>query len=220
MYGPGSRKNTNFWVREMNIGKSLLLFFLVLFIGGPIYLYASHQKSVASIKLAAEKASALAIEAANKAAQSEQDSARQKDVLQNQAQTESANQHSVNLSQIQAGTESASNRADREAISVLEAKTAASLKDPGSAQFRKLELKLSRTILCGEVNAKNGFGGYVGFRPFVTTETGTTIWNGGCSRTGDLDVRLACLRESNVYIAAAVRSECKSQQEINATLLQ
>ena len=56
------------------------------------------------------------------------------------------------------------------------AKTAAAydLKDPGSAQFRNIrgiqataETGKSATYICGEVNARNSFGGYVGFTPFV-----------------------------------------------------
>ena len=51
------------------------------------------------------------------------------------------------------------------------------LKDPGSAQFRGMFLSHGREItptsvvhpitLCGEINAKNAYGGYVGFRRFV-----------------------------------------------------
>lgn len=47
---------------------------------------------------------------------------------------------------------------------------AAQMKDPSSVQFRDLYIgrdsdgKLS---LCGEINAKNGYGAYAGFRPFV-----------------------------------------------------
>jgi hypothetical protein len=42
------------------------------------------------------------------------------------------------------------------------------LRDPDSAQFGKLfeGNRGSRTI-CGEVNAKNGYGGYTGMTPFV-----------------------------------------------------
>ena len=46
------------------------------------------------------------------------------------------------------------------------------LKDPESAQFRNLRLSSGEggEALCGEVNAKNAFGGYVGFTPFAITE--------------------------------------------------
>ncbi|RWK85294.1 MAG: hypothetical protein EOR52_27700 [Mesorhizobium sp.] len=40
------------------------------------------------------------------------------------------------------------------------------LRDPGSAQFQGLVMARSK-VLCGFVNAKNGFGGYVGFTPFL-----------------------------------------------------
>lgn len=43
------------------------------------------------------------------------------------------------------------------------------LKDPGSAQFKNVAVKtnsLGETAVCGEVNARNSFGGYVGFQAF------------------------------------------------------
>ncbi|WP_420137867.1 hypothetical protein [Sphingomonas sp.] len=39
------------------------------------------------------------------------------------------------------------------------------LNDPASAQFRNVQAFPKG--VCGEVNAKNGFGGYVGFRRFI-----------------------------------------------------
>lgn len=39
------------------------------------------------------------------------------------------------------------------------------LKDPESAQFRNVR-RLPDGDVCGEVNSKNGFGGYVGFQHF------------------------------------------------------
>lgn len=51
--------------------------------------------------------------------------------------------------------------------------------DPMSAQFRDLRvLKRPKTgdpVLCGEVNAKNRMGGYVGFRPFVAAKDDALI---------------------------------------------
>lgn len=44
------------------------------------------------------------------------------------------------------------------------------MKDPSSTQFRRLQavtLKDGTVRVCGEVNAKNSFGGYNGFSPFV-----------------------------------------------------
>jgi hypothetical protein len=55
------------------------------------------------------------------------------------------------------------------------------LKDPYSAQFRSLEFHETkgRGIICGEINAKNVYGAYVGFRPFV--------WSPGDSKALVLD---------------------------------
>lgn len=41
------------------------------------------------------------------------------------------------------------------------------LRDPKSLQLRKLKLNSTETVICGEMNAKNGFGGYVGYVPFL-----------------------------------------------------
>ena len=41
--------------------------------------------------------------------------------------------------------------------------------DPGSAQFMN-EVNLKESVLCGEVNAKNKMGGYVGFKKFIRTQ--------------------------------------------------
>jgi hypothetical protein len=43
---------------------------------------------------------------------------------------------------------------------------AGQLKDPESARFKNLKAREDGMYLCGEVNAKNSFGGYVGFRRF------------------------------------------------------
>lgn len=45
----------------------------------------------------------------------------------------------------------------------------AQLKDPDSAQFRNLAA--SEDVVCGEVNAKNAFGGYVGHTRFIYVGT-------------------------------------------------
>lgn len=47
-------------------------------------------------------------------------------------------------------------------------------KDPDGARYRGLGVykdNLGGTVLCGEVNGKNGFGAYVGYRRFFTTAT-------------------------------------------------
>jgi hypothetical protein len=40
------------------------------------------------------------------------------------------------------------------------------LKDPASAQFQDVTYDASSRVACGQVNAKNSFGGYTGFRQF------------------------------------------------------
>jgi hypothetical protein len=58
----------------------------------------------------------------------------------------------------------------------LKAAVAYHMKDPNSAQFRNLYVARNAVngseLLCGEVNVKNGFGGYVGFTPFAAYEDG------------------------------------------------
>lgn len=46
-----------------------------------------------------------------------------------------------------------------------------SLKDPDSAKFRGKITLVDKTYACAEVNAKNGFGGYAGFKQFYLTKT-------------------------------------------------
>jgi hypothetical protein len=45
------------------------------------------------------------------------------------------------------------------------------LSDPGSARFRNLFM-LNQATVCGEVNARNSMGGYVGFRWFRANKLG------------------------------------------------
>lgn len=55
-----------------------------------------------------------------------------------------------------------------ESATVAEAKKALErqLKDPGSVQYRDVK-EFSEGVVCGEYNAKNSMGGYVGFKKFV-----------------------------------------------------
>lgn len=51
----------------------------------------------------------------------------------------------------------------------VERQVAEVLKDPGSAKFTNMETHGSGAdqVVCGEVNAKNGFGAYAGAKPFM-----------------------------------------------------
>lgn len=53
------------------------------------------------------------------------------------------------------------------AIPRARASMVALLKDPSSAQTRN-ERITKEGVLCGEVNAKNGMGGYVGFKKYIS----------------------------------------------------
>lgn len=60
------------------------------------------------------------------------------------------------------------------------------LKDPGSAEFR------NQRGLCGEVNSKNSFGGYVGFRRFIAASKEMVVFeNDGRMNPGDFDTAWA-----------------------------
>ena len=48
------------------------------------------------------------------------------------------------------------------------------LKDPDSAKYQDVTVRkrLGSVVFCGEVNSKNSFGGYVGWRGFIVTSGG------------------------------------------------
>jgi hypothetical protein len=52
--------------------------------------------------------------------------------------------------------------------------------DPDSAKFRKLSVV--RGSVCGEVNSKNGFGGYVGYKRFVSVAGVVSLHDDGSSK--------------------------------------
>lgn len=58
---------------------------------------------------------------------------------------------------------------------------AGGLKDPASAQFRNVRLVSynNGAVVCGEVNGKNSYGGYVGFKPFVASPAGSALLKSG-----------------------------------------
>ena len=63
------------------------------------------------------------------------------------------------------------------AVSIQDAKKtiADSLKDPDSVKFRNVKKSDRTGAVCGEFNAKNSFGAYVGFSPFGVTADGTVM---------------------------------------------
>jgi len=59
------------------------------------------------------------------------------------------------------------------------------LKDPDSATFRQLSTgqAADRIYYCGELNAKNSYGGYIGFKRFVYNGKGVMIWGDSAMRS-------------------------------------
>ena len=60
-----------------------------------------------------------------------------------------------------------------------------SLKDPLSAQFRSDSLFQQNKVVCGEINAKNSLGGYVGFKRYIA-KSGQYIIEGASFASWDL----------------------------------
>lgn len=93
----------------------------------------------------------------------------------------------------------AGQKSDSELIEMAQDSVRGILKDPGSAQFQKMVVRKidEGRVVCGEVNAKNSYGGYVGFKHFVSGVAGAQIESTG-SRYPDIDraanagLRMAC----------------------------
>lgn len=64
----------------------------------------------------------------------------------------------------------------------------AKLKDPASAEFRNVKFYdgSGKPITCGEVNAKNGFGGYGGFERFISAGDVITVMESEMAK-GEMD---------------------------------
>jgi hypothetical protein len=50
------------------------------------------------------------------------------------------------------------------------------LRDPDSARFRNVFSSQGFAATCGEVNARNGFGGYTGFSKFVADHKDSSVY--------------------------------------------
>lgn len=58
-------------------------------------------------------------------------------------------------------------------VETVKQQAAAQLRDPSSAQFRNVTR--NQVFVCGEINGKNAYGAYVGFKRFYGTESTATI---------------------------------------------
>lgn len=94
--------------------------------------------------------------------------------------------------------------------------------DPLSAQFSDLVISENKVthqkVLCGQVNAKNLFGGYVGFAPFHVKAKGTSskvavVW------IGNAKVRLAEIAKLEDYDQQkAERASLRTEYEVSLSL--
>lgn len=87
----------------------------------------------------------------------------------------------------------------------VKARVAGQLKDPDSAKFRDLE-RIGKAV-CGEVNAKNSYGGYIGYQRFYADDDEVLFGSGG----NDLDaavknaeVAMKCLDATTAELEAAM----------------
>jgi hypothetical protein len=53
----------------------------------------------------------------------------------------------------------------------IKAYVASQFKDPESTQFRKETFDKANGVMCGEVNSKNSYGAYAGFKRFIAKKT-------------------------------------------------
>lgn len=81
---------------------------------------------------------------------------------------------------LQAGSQGQKSPGDAIFIAKAKATASAQMKDPESAKFRSLIVHHASQIsyVCGEINAKNSFGGYVGYRRFLTDGADMTVMDG------------------------------------------
>lgn len=85
----------------------------------------------------------------------------------------------------------------------LKARVRAALKDPDSAVFKDVRHVGGGRALCGQVNAKNSYGGYSGFRLFVADSEGV-YWAGD----GSSQVDVGRYGARRTYVPRAVAWGC------------
>ena len=113
-----------------------------------------------------------------------------------------ADVHEKSILEVQSLARSMQAVYNEQGIEGVEAKgkeaVASNLLDPSSAMFRNLQVKsfAEGYVLCGEVNAKNCYGGYVGFQPFVAgVNSATMLYRGKYAEinyAANAGIRTAC----------------------------
>lgn len=68
-------------------------------------------------------------------------------------------------------------KSQTDAIEAAKKTVAAKLKDPEAARFQNLRMVTyaEGNLVCGEVNGKNSYGAYVGYRPFAASPTDAVL---------------------------------------------
>ena len=93
------------------------------------------------------------------------------------------------------------------------------LKDPESAQFRNIKVVINtegRKSVCGQVNAKNSYGGYTGFQSFYAKSNDKIVY-----LNDDVNYQLAgCEGKTNELKAKELQKEklLKEKEEFRATV--
>lgn len=112
------------------------------------------------------------------------------------------------------GPSASERQTQREAEQIVAAQQAAAdlQRDPGSAQFRRSMFRIHQgdgkltPIVCGEMNGKNGYGAYVGFRPFLAFYADDR-WQADFARDGHtIESAMRCL-------AATKEPEARSRNQ-------
>lgn len=85
------------------------------------------------------------------------------------------------------------------------------LKDPSSAEFRNLTRQGS--AICGEVNAKNGFGGYAGFTAFILVEGQSLLLAPNTTKKSPSPEERLVELEENIAFLKAYTNNCPTDKE-------
>lgn len=145
----------------MNI-KTLVIVVLLAIVAAFTYMYQSNKSSAEQAeqqRIAYEQAQAQA-QAKLEAIQSKAMQDEQQRKLEQAKQLKAEQQKINNQKQIAPETQAQQDKA-LDAVKVIEDKARRNLYDPESAKFRNVQGN------CGEINAKNKFGGYTGYRRFI-----------------------------------------------------
>ncbi len=79
------------------------------------------------------------------------------------------------------------------------------LKDPLSAQFRNESILSNNKTVCGEVNAKNSIGGYVGFKNYISDGNYYLIEGGSLDTWPILENKVNSLESSDKVIISSLK---------------